>query len=222
MPHEPWHKYPDKYPGSFDPTSFTGSQPLFEGYTPPGPNPMQRRPNMSSVPSAPSSGRYLTGTGDPDQILGRVGWPGSQPQGLLGHGEAGGFANPDWTQSSPAFNKYDAPPPDEYVPNIPMGVAGPMHPADPERDPAKYDWEEMTMSDGTSQLVEPLREKELGSGLNWGAFDDLGQQLGLPAPSMNLGFTQQAIQNNPSPWEWEEWQKQRLGMGRGVYGGRNT
>tara|TARA_R110000824_G_scaffold136513_6_gene300166 strand:+ start:602 stop:913 length:312 start_codon:yes stop_codon:yes gene_type:complete len=103
-----------------------------------------------------------------------------------------------------------------------MGVAGPMHPADPERDPAKYDWEEMTMSDGTSQLVEPLREKELGSGLNWGAFDDLGQQLGLPAPSMNLGFTQQAIQNNPSPWEWEEWQKQRLGMGRGVYGGRNT
>jgi len=136
---------------------------------------------------------------------------------------------PPMTDRPPQMMDPAKPPPREYVPNIPRGFAGPIHPTDPERDPAQLDWEMMKMSDGTSQLVEPLREKEPGRQLNWGALNTLatgGAIPGVEAPTLNLGFgrgsggVDQIIARNAAV-DWEEFQR-RQQQGMGVYGGPNV
>ena len=79
--------------------------------------------------------------------------------------------------------------------------------------PIEWDVMDMDPTAGVrNELVEPLQEKAPGRQLDWDVLTKAGMSLGgFQAPSANLGFSQQAIQNNPSPYEWDHWQRMARG-----------
>ena len=79
--------------------------------------------------------------------------------------------------------------------------------------PIEWDVMDMDPTAGVqNELVEPLQEKAPGRQLDWDVLTQAGMGLGgFQAPSANLGFSQQAIQNNPSPYEWDQWQRMARG-----------
>jgi len=69
--------------------------------------------------------------------------------------------------------------------------------------PIEWDVMDMDPTAGVqNELVEPLQEKAPGRQLDWDVLTKAGMSLGgFQVPSANLGFSQQAVQNNPSPYE---------------------
>jgi len=58
------------------------------------------------------------------------------------------------------------------------------------------------------ELAEPPEPRQL----DWDVLTKAGMSLGgFQVPSANLGFSQQAVQNNPSPYEWDQWQRMARG-----------